>query len=144
MFQTLMASLLLTAGISYAVVAEDDTVLDDHTDSVDAVSFSPDGTLLLSGSSDDTAKLRDAKSFKILATLKGHTDSVLGVAFSPDGKFAATASADHSAKLWDLAGKLVRTFSGHTDSINGLAFSPDGKLLATASDDETIRVWDGR
>ncbi len=47
-----------------------------HTDSVNSVSFSPDGKLLASGSFDKTIKLWEMPSGKLLRTLKGHADFV--------------------------------------------------------------------
>ena len=73
-----------------------------HTDSVNGVSFSPDGKTLATGSSDGTVQLWDMATRKQLKTLIGHTDSVNGVSFSPDGKTLATGSSDGTILLWDI------------------------------------------
>jgi WD40 repeat protein len=44
-----------------------------HTDGLFAIAFSPDGTRVLTGSNDDTARLWDAATGKAVATLEGHT-----------------------------------------------------------------------
>ena len=59
------------------------TVLGGHTASVSAVAFSPDGSRVLTGSADNTARLWDAATGKAVATLSGHTDGTWAVAFSP-------------------------------------------------------------
>ena len=49
------------------------------------MAFSPDGTRILTGCEDNTARLWDAATGKPLATLAGHRAPVSAVAFSPDG-----------------------------------------------------------
>ncbi|MEH2347119.1 MAG: WD40 repeat domain-containing protein [Nostoc sp.] len=114
-----------------------------HANAVSAVSFSPDGKMLASGSDDNTVKLWDTSTGKEIKTLTGHTNSVCGVSFSPDGKMLASGSDDNTVKLWDTStGKEIKTLTGHTNSVCGVSFSPDGKMLASGSDDNTVKLWD--
>lgn len=73
-----------------------------HTDSVFAVAFSPDRSLVATCSGDQTARLWDAATGLIFCTLTGHARAVNGVAFSPDGTLLATSSIDQTARLWAL------------------------------------------
>jgi WD40 repeat protein len=57
-----------------------------HSNSVNAVAFSPDGQQIVSGSADTTIKLWDARIGDLQKTLAGHSSSVYSVAFSPDGQ----------------------------------------------------------
>src|SRR5271166_2544236 len=105
--------------------------------------FIPDGKRVVTVSDDKTARVWDAGSGKILATLQGHTSAVRTAAFSPDGKRVVTASADKTARVWDAdSGKAFAALRGHTNIVHTAAFSPDGKRVVTASCDETARVWD--
>src|SRR5205823_8329132 len=61
-------------------------ILGGHADDVESVAFSPDGTKVLTGSADQTARLWEVASGLLLIILKGHKDRVESVAFSPDGR----------------------------------------------------------
>ncbi len=71
-----------------------------HTDGVSGVAFSPDGTRIVTGSYDGTARVWDAQCGMPLLELKGHTSPVHSVAFSPDGTRIVTGSYDKSATVW--------------------------------------------
>jgi len=109
-----------------------------------ALAFSPDGSILASGSFVDRVRLWDASAWALLRTLSGHTNAAANsVAFSPDGSTLASGSHDDTIRLWDLSsGTLLRTLSGHTESISSVAFSSDGEILASGSHDDTIKLWD--
>ncbi|MBI4701559.1 MAG: pentapeptide repeat-containing protein [Deltaproteobacteria bacterium] len=109
------------------------------------VAFSADGTLVVTGASDDTARLWDAHSGRELRRLEGHGDWVRSVAFSPDGTLVLTGSDDRTARLWDAAsGRELRRLEGHGGAVLSVAISPDGALVLTGSDDRTARLWDAK
>ena len=98
-----------------------------------SLAFSPDGTLLASGSRDNTVGLWDARTGHLVRTLKGHSNDVNSVAFSPDSTLLASGSDDRTVRLWDArTGRMLRKWNSDSGRVLSLAFSPDGTLLANA------------
>jgi WD40 repeat protein/serine/threonine protein kinase len=123
----------------------DRSILAGHHDLVTSVAFSPDGSLLASGSKDRTAILWDVSRKQTLATFDEHQAQVNSVRFSFDGSLVATASRDSTIKLWSTRGQShasLKTLVGHGGWVRSVAFSPDGRLLASASSDRTVHLWD--
>jgi hypothetical protein len=114
-----------------------------HSSAITSVAISPDGQQVLTGGSDETARLWEAASGKELRRFLGHTGWVKSVAFSPDGQQVLTGSWDKTARLWEAAsGKELRRFLGHTHFVVSVAFSPDGQQVLTGSKDATARLWE--
>jgi WD40 repeat protein len=116
-----------------------------HTGSVNGCAISPDGSFIVSASSDKTLKIWDARAGKERLTLAGHTWDVKGCAISPSGSLVVSASKDWTLRVWDIGtGKERLTLKGHTGWVNGCAISPDGSFIVSASGDKTLKVWDAR
>ncbi|MFG3818212.1 WD40 domain-containing protein, partial [Limnothrix redekei] len=116
--------------------------LQGHSNTVNSVSWSPDGKTLATGSDDQTVKLWNVASGQEIATLQGHSNTVNSVSWSPDGKTLATGSDDQTVKLWNVAsGQEIATLQGHSGWVLSVSWSPDGKTLATGSDDQTVKLW---
>ncbi|HKW86318.1 MAG TPA: WD40 repeat domain-containing protein [Nitrospiraceae bacterium] len=111
---------------------------------IGAMTFTPDGKMLMTGSRDCTIKFFEMPLATEIRTLKGHGGWVRALVVSPDGKVLVSASDDQTIKLWEVAtGRPFRTLKGHAGYVRGLAFSPDGRRLASASWDRTIKLWEG-
>ena len=100
-------------------------VLSGHSNIVTSVFWSPDGTQLVSGSRDNTAKIWLVASQQNTATYTGHSAPVRCVVWSPEGTRLVSGSEDQTVQLWNTAGGRLRTY---------------GPLGATVS---TI-VWDSQ
>jgi WD40 repeat protein len=111
-----------------------------HADWVKPVSFSPDGSRVVTGS-DDSVRLWDVATGQL--TLLWHTDYVLSVSFSPDGTCIATGCGDKTVQLWNATtGQPIgQPLRGHTGFVNSASFSQDGTRIISCSWDRTVRVW---
>ncbi|WP_426513543.1 Hsp70 family protein [Dactylosporangium sp. McL0621] len=122
--------------------------LTDHTSTVNAVAFSPDGKTMATGSRDNTVIMWDVTTPatpRRLTTLRDHTSTVKAVAFSGDGKTMATGSYD-TVIVWDVsvpaAPRSLATITGSLGGLTVMALSPDGKTIAAGSSDKAVIVWD--
>jgi len=114
-----------------------------HNREVTGVAVTPDGTRIVTGSLDDTARIWDRTSGRELAVLEDAESWVLSVAVSPDGARIVTGSDDGNARIWDSAsGKLLTILRGHTGRINRVVVTSSGSKIATTPQDNTIQVWD--
>lgn len=62
-----------------------------------------DGSLVLTASSDGTARAFEMERGQCLRVLAGHTASVNALAMDPWARFIVTASSDGTARVWDLS-----------------------------------------
>ena len=117
-----------------------------HDAAVRAVAYTPDGTMVVTGSDDKTAALWSHDGF-LIRDFKGHEDGVDALAVTPDGAQLVTQSNDHTVRLWNMTdGSLVHLFR-RLGFVQAVALTPDGQSLLTGSRDGTVRVlslddWD--
>jgi RNA polymerase sigma factor (sigma-70 family) len=105
-----------------------------------SLAFSTDGTILVTGGSDQTVRVWDLRIRAERRPAGGHGEAIDAVAFSPDGRQVATAGADQTVRLWDAtSGREGRQFECG-GAVGCLAYAPDGKTLATGGD--AVRLWD--
>eukprot|EP00301_Raphidiophrys_heterophryoidea_P027049 c9459_g1_i2.p1 GENE.c9459_g1_i2~~c9459_g1_i2.p1 ORF type:complete len:1010 (+),score=360.62 c9459_g1_i2:270-3032(+) len=114
-----------------------------HSHYVVDAAFSEDGSRIVSGSKDNTAKVWDVQTGDEVSYLKGHSDGVARAVFTSDGGYVVTASADHTVRIWDSSlGTELVCLQGHSAGVNWVAVASDSSLLVSAGSDSKLVVWD--
>ena len=122
-------------------------LLEDHSDEVWHVRFSPDGMKLATASKDKTALIYNVPSFSLKHKLTDHLKEVTSLAWSPDSTKLITCSKDAKAKIWDVeSGHCIATYehrSSDSYAITEAAWAPDSKTFVTGSHnrDYTLCKW---
>jgi eukaryotic-like serine/threonine-protein kinase len=115
----------------------------DHTDSVLAVQYSPDGQLLATASRDGTVLLYAAGSSQLAARLTGHTQKVYGIDFSPDSQLIAAGSPDKSVRLW-LTTQSPKLYGGaNWRALIGASYARDHQVTSVVFLDGSTLAWAG-
>jgi WD40 repeat protein len=117
-------------------------VFSGHTHWVRSVTFSSDGTLLVSGSDDETLKLWDIQTGGVIKTFHGHTHYVYSVSISFNHTTIASGSADNTICLWDIkAGECCHVIN-QEQSVVYVSFSPTNSQHLISISGGVVHQWD--
>ncbi len=113
-----------------------------HEKDINSLAVSPNDKLIISGSSDKTAKIWSSTDGTCLGVLRGHKRGVWCVGFSTHDQLVVTSSADATIKLWSLNDfNCVKTFEGHNTSVLKVLFINNGTQLLSSGSDGLLKMW---
>lgn len=108
----------------------------------DYLAFSPDGTLVATGSS-RVVKLWNSDAGSLKFTLSRHARAIVGLAFSEDSRTLASLSDDKMIKLWDTStGEQLISLNPRGGAILGIAFDRNSDCLYGFGR-TSIHCWSG-
>lgn len=121
-----------------------------HTNWVLCVAYSPCGTMIATGSMDNTLRLWSADDGKPLGSaLTGHLKWIAAIVWEPlhlasvgELPRVATALKDGTVKVWDTDRRVCQvTMSGHTNAVSCVRWS-GANIIYLGLHDKTIKAWD--
>jgi WD40 repeat protein len=119
-------------------------VLEGHTDSIQSVSFSPDGTLLVSSGFDNVVRVWNIQEQKEVGSpLRGHKFIVQNAVFGKDNNTIFSGSLDKSIIVWDLkqTNSFEKKILGDEGSVVNLSVDKAGKILVALTNDGRTHIW---
>ena len=111
------------------------------------------GSIVVSGSSDNSLRVWDIMNGRCAGTLLGHSRPVLCCDIHPNGKTIMSGSHDTEIRFWDSDADTIAAGgqpklecvleipAAHMKPVRCAKFSPDGSWLASGSYDKSLRLW---
>ncbi len=113
-----------------------------HPGQVASVSFSPDGSWLLTSCQDQKARRFDMQSGQEILPRFCEEQPLHSARISPDDHLVALAGDERSARIFHLDDEVPGPLLPHRGPVLGVSFNQSGLSVATGSTDCTARVWD--
>ena len=94
------------------------------------IDYSPNGRYIASVSDkDNTIKVWDVQTSKLIGTLKGHNARINDLSFHPSGDFIASVAKDKKLYVWDLSVWKVKDSLDHDRPIKKVAYLNSDVLM---------------
>ncbi|XP_055601483.1 WD repeat-containing protein 48 homolog isoform X2 [Uranotaenia lowii] len=108
-------------------------------DSIYSLAMNPSGTIIVSGSTENTLRIWDPRTCNKIAKLKGHTENVKALVVSEDGTQVVSGSSDGKIKLWSIGQqRCVQTISAHSEGVWALLMTENFSHVISGSRDKKI------
>jgi hypothetical protein len=120
-----------------------------HQATIQAIDISPDGQIIATAGEDQTIKLWQRETGKLIYSFVGVNDLIQTLAISPNGKSIIVGGFDSRISQWQLETKQYKSsfFArsnapySHDGVILQLAFTADERFIVSASNDKNLRIW---
>jgi len=125
-----------------AITGSQMAVLPGHTDEVRSLTFSSDGTSLVSGSYDTTVKIWDVQTGGVVKTFYGHTGRIRSVSISANHATVASGSVDKTLRLWNIETGECHHIIKQQSTVFCTSFSPTDSQCLISVSGTTAQHWD--
>ncbi len=120
-----------------------------HQENIGAIDVSPDGKIIASAGEDQTIKLWQRETGKLIYSFVGVNEPLQTLAISPNGKSIIAGGLDGRISQWQLETKQYKSSffarvnapHSHDGVILQLAFAANERFIVSASNDKTLRIW---
>lgn len=118
-----------------------------------SVNWSPDGQYILTtsgyddqGARDNTVRIWEADSGKIILTIEGHSQQVTSGDWSPNMSRIVTSGSDDTLRVWDAkSGAELLSLPVPVSYVSNVMWSPDSRYIAVGLDQYpgimVFRAW---
>uniref|UniRef100_A0A2M4APC3 WD repeat-containing protein 48 homolog n=1 Tax=Anopheles triannulatus TaxID=58253 RepID=A0A2M4APC3_9DIPT len=126
-----------------ALTASNNTVttssISGSKESIYSLAMNPSGTIIVSGSTENTLRIWDPRTCNKIAKLKGHTENVKALVVSEDGTQVVSGSSDGKIKLWSIGQqRCIQTISVHSEGVWCLLMTEGFSHVISGSRDRKI------
>ncbi|PGH18525.1 protein HIR1 [Helicocarpus griseus UAMH5409] len=135
--------------------------MSNHSGTIHAVRFSPNGRYVASGADDKivciymlesnppshastfgTNEPPPVENWRTIRRLIGHDNDVQDLGWSCDSSILVSVGLDSKVVVWSgHTFEKLKTISNHQSHVKGITFDPANKYFATAGDDRTVRIF---
>jgi len=117
-------------------------ILSGHTDHIRSLTFSSDGTSLVSGSYDGAVKLWDVQTGGVVKAFYPHIGKVLSVSISADCTTIVSGSTEGTIHLWNIQMGEFRHIRVHQVQVRCVSFSPIHSHCFVSACGNMVQQWD--
>ena len=137
-----MAPSILARGNAYLHMPPVPGAFFAHDGSIVAVSYSPNGNILLTAGGTTGAKLWNGSTGRALSRPLAPGGTLTAAAFNREGSRLVLGDSNGEARVFDVATqKAVGRPLRHNKAITSAVFSDDGRRVLTAGEDDKAREW---
>lgn len=108
-------------------------------DSIYSLAMNPSGTVIVSGSTENSLRLWDPRSCARMLKLRGHTENVKALVVSEDGQHVISGSSDGTIKEWSIGQqRCIQTIHIHSEGVWALLMTHNFSHVISGSRDQKI------